>query len=420
MRSRGGRVQNTYPRLRPSVIAAPLPALGLALLLAMFTGCATRPDPNLQQLTVGHAIDPLNPPELRRIEPAYLSTHSYRVLDFGIAPWFRFHRSALSLTFDDGTLDQFLLAAPELEGRGLAATFFLITGAVETGWWQDGPARRRLLSWDQARRLSRAGHELASHGVTHAKLLGRDELVREELENSRQRIDREIRARSCVSFCWPYWKCDEASRALAGRYYLSARAGGPSPQRYPGKNGGIPPPEPPDLYQINCMGILSRDQFEDWRGAGQGVLDRGGWAVLNFHGIDDGRIDREALGWSALPMDSFRALLDHIVGLDLWIAPYGRVTRYIRERRAATLHLTDWRPSSIALVLEDGEDDAVFDQALTLRLRLPAGWRGARAEQDGQLFWSRTDEEGFLHFDAFPNGKTIILTRTDPGGGTRR
>ena len=52
----------------------------------------------------------------------------------------------------------------------MKATFFLITDPRETGIWKDGSIERLLFSWEQARTIAAAGHEIASHSTTHADL----------------------------------------------------------------------------------------------------------------------------------------------------------------------------------------------------------------------------------------------------------
>ncbi len=47
-----------------------------------------------------------------------------------IARWPGGHRAALSLTFDDGTINQFRVAVPILDKLGLTATFHVITGEI--------------------------------------------------------------------------------------------------------------------------------------------------------------------------------------------------------------------------------------------------------------------------------------------------
>lgn len=47
-----------------------------------------------------------------------------------IAPYYGGRQAAISLTFDDGLLDQYTLAFPQLKSRGLKATFAIIGSKV--------------------------------------------------------------------------------------------------------------------------------------------------------------------------------------------------------------------------------------------------------------------------------------------------
>lgn len=393
--------------------------LGINLLTSLFLfQCATYRPESLQSYQ-GLAeyqglVDSPKPLVLRRIVPATLSSYRYKALDYGIAPWFRFKSMAVTLTFDDGTLDQYLLAFPELEKRNIKATFFVVTEPRDEGYWQDSEDRRVLFSWDQAREMAVSGHEIGSHSKTHDHLFGNGSFVEDQLRESRAKIDREIRSRRCVSFGWPFWKNNEESRSLARKYYISARAGGPDPARYALKNGGFVMPNPYDVYQINGMGILSREQFDAWASIGDQIADKSGWAVINLHGIDDGMIDQQFLGWRALSIGSFRDLLDYIEKSDRWIAPFGQVSRYINERQAANIRLLSVETDSVTLSLTDNLDDDLFDQALTVKLRLSAPWKNAEVYQNGQIMWSQMTEEGFLLFDAFPDKGPIVIRRVDP------
>lgn len=374
--------------------------------------CATYRPESLQ--SDQRLVDSPEPLVLRRIEPASLSSYSYKAMDYGIAPWFRFKSTAASLTFDDGTLDQYLLAFPELEKRNIKATFFVVTEPRDDGYWQDFEERRTLFSWDQAREMAVSGHEIGSHSKTHALLFGNGSFVEDQLRESRAKIDREIRSRRCVSFGWPFWKNNEESRSLARKYYISARAGGPDPARYALKNGGFVMPNPHDVYQINGMGILSLEQFDAWASIGEQIADKSAWAVINLHGIDDGLIDQQSLGWKPLSVDSFKSLLDHVEKTDRWIAPFGRVSRYIHERQAANIRLIGIETDSVTISLTDNLDDEIFDQALTVKLRLSEPWKNAEVHQNGQVMWSQIREEGFLLFDAFPDRGPIVIRRVDP------
>ena len=80
----------------------------------------------------------------------------------------------LAITFDDGYLDNFEVAAPVLRDRGLPACFFVATGFIGTdrvpGWDLDSGNVVSWMNWDQVRVLHRKGFEIGAHTVNHVNL----------------------------------------------------------------------------------------------------------------------------------------------------------------------------------------------------------------------------------------------------------
>ena len=68
---------------------------------------------------------------------------------------------AVVLTFDDGYADQYRYAVPLLHEYGDEATFYIVTGAVDT------PAH---LTWAQLDVMRALGEDIAAHGVAHDDL----------------------------------------------------------------------------------------------------------------------------------------------------------------------------------------------------------------------------------------------------------
>jgi hypothetical protein len=192
---------------------------------------------------------------------------------------------------------------------------------------------------------------------------------------------------------------------------LAARGGTGFPDRYLSQEGGVPGATPPDLFNVSSLSARNSDSGESWRQVLERILARRGWLVVTFHGIDDGLMPSEYLGWEALPVPRFQAVLDGLQAADLWIAPFGRVVRYVRERDQASLYLREQTPSVLRLVLEDGLDDGVYDEPLTVNLRLPDAWRAATLFRDGSPLAFRHDPSGALVFEAPPDGKVIIVQR---------
>src|SRR6056297_1570399 len=111
------------------------------------------------------------------------------VFSYRLTPWYEGRRAACSLTFDDGTVDQYQVAFPLLRERDMRGSFYILTGFRDLGVWKDGMIKRRLFSWEAARKIAAAGNEIGSHGVTHRDLraiyrAGRGEDVIRELRLS--------------------------------------------------------------------------------------------------------------------------------------------------------------------------------------------------------------------------------------------
>jgi peptidoglycan/xylan/chitin deacetylase (PgdA/CDA1 family) len=93
-------------------------------------------------------------------------------------------RESAAITFDDGTLGQFLYAVPALRTRGMTATFFVTT---------DWVGRPGFMSWDQLRKLKAWGMSVQSHSKSHPHLSELDEpRLRVELAESKAVLDREL------------------------------------------------------------------------------------------------------------------------------------------------------------------------------------------------------------------------------------
>ncbi len=66
------------------------------------------------------------------------------------------------VTFDDGHVSNFELAAPILQARGLTAQFFITVGWTGT--------KAGYMGWEELRSLHEAGHPIGAHGWTHTLL----------------------------------------------------------------------------------------------------------------------------------------------------------------------------------------------------------------------------------------------------------
>jgi peptidoglycan/xylan/chitin deacetylase (PgdA/CDA1 family) len=103
----------------------------------------------------------------------------------------------LVITFDDGYLDNYRNAAPELRRQGLPACFFVSTEFIASGhvppWDAEVGISPEWMSWDDVRALRADGFEIGSHTMNHVDLgVVAGEEARREIMGSKQRLEQEL------------------------------------------------------------------------------------------------------------------------------------------------------------------------------------------------------------------------------------
>jgi len=137
------------------------------------------------------------------------------------------------------------------------------------------------------------------------------------------------------------------------------------------------------------------------------------WLILLTHGIGTGA--------NAMQDTAFTRHFEYVASrrADLWIAPLGDVTKYIRQKQNANIITLDSTDTRIAISLTHQLDANIFDEPLTLKTKVPAGWTNVKVTQGTSVKdIQATDENGqlYIYYDAFPNKGTISLNRLNSTG----
>ena len=187
-------------------------------------------------------------------------------------------QTVISLTFDDGNVDQ-VPAAASLVSHGMRGTFFVNSGTVgQTGY----------LTLGQLNDLKAAGHEIGGHSVNHASLpaLPSAEAKRQICLDRNNLLDWGFSVRS---FAYPFAETTTAVDALAQECgYNSARNLGDLQSRFGGTAGLYSETIPP----ANAFETRALDQVEStWTLADlksavtNAETHGGGWVQYTFHNV---------------------------------------------------------------------------------------------------------------------------------------
>ncbi len=117
------------------------------------------------------------------------------------------------VTFDDGFKDACDHAVPVLTTYAIPATFFVTAGYMGG----DHPTfygQERCMSRDDVARLSRAGHEIGGHTVTHPKLASLAPAAAESEIADSKRLLEAVTETPVLSFAYPKGSHTEAVKAL--------------------------------------------------------------------------------------------------------------------------------------------------------------------------------------------------------------
>lgn len=305
-----------------------------------------------------------------------------------IATWMDHKDAAVSIVYDDNSSNQFEIAQPMMDARGIRGTFFVVPK------WS-GPV------WDSIKSASRRGHEIGSHTMTHPNMaaLADSDLVAadRELKDSKDSIEKMLPGVKCLTLAWPGNKYSKKAGDLAAKYYVSARQG----------EGTLEVSSPADFYAVRSVtfgdSAITMNRFLDQ------AIEKKQWLIELLH-----RVHPTPYALAHTNDDTLRTHLDYLASKkkSVWIAPYGEVFRYIMERDSSLFALKEGSDSIMIFSLTHKLDTGIYDLPLSLKVILPVGAKALSASQNGDTIPIELESEGeraIVKMAAYPNRGEIAL-----------
>jgi peptidoglycan/xylan/chitin deacetylase (PgdA/CDA1 family) len=410
-----------------------------------------------------------------------------------ITKWKYDKKGAISITYDDGNINQFKNAMPVMDRLGLPGTFFIVTGEVpgsqyrpkfigrpveeiiketatiptnkenfferasavgylgykgtldfhfkagslfeagkineaykiiddayanvragkfsrgkDTSW---EAAQSSANTWDDFKRYAAKGHEFGSHTITHPRLAVLDEPnMLYELEKSKEDIISHMGTEFTFSAECPFGTEDERVMEYAHKIYPSLRNRMPESFLEELNRGNKKTPGSSDKEYVQWQrGAVSRvpmNTLESW--VDTVTAHNNIWLVLVFHGVD-------GIGWEPRTTADLQTYFEYIKKQDdkVWVATFGNVTKYMRERTNTKLSNTK-NGDKIMINLAHNLDSKIYDNELTLKTYISTEWKTAQVKQDGKIQTVKLNKDGkgnFILYEAKPNMGTIEISK---------
>jgi peptidoglycan/xylan/chitin deacetylase (PgdA/CDA1 family) len=171
------------------------------------------------------ALDLTMRPEAFAAQMAYLASHRIPVVSMSalldaLEGKATLPPRAVVITFDDGRVNQYTNAVPELRKYRFPATFFPFVHAMDRN--------PRYFTWAQFREMMGAGMSVGSHGVLHVRV---DRVtgpkLHEEVSGSRATLQQRLGAAATEFYSYPFGALAAAGdSAVRAAGYRAARAYG--------------------------------------------------------------------------------------------------------------------------------------------------------------------------------------------------
>lgn len=265
-----------------------------------------------------------------------------------------------------------------------------------------------LITWPEIKKFAESGHEFGNHTISHPRLAVLDEQnLMYELEKCKEEIQLQLGAKHVFSCECPFGTENERVMEYAYKVHPALRNRMPEPFLEELNRGSRKAPSFDKPYVQWQRGPLIKTTVAEMKSYVDTLLVHDNiWLVLTFHGVD-------GIGWEAKPSADLRTYFSYMKQFEdsLWVAPFGDVTKYIRQKMNATLKTTSSDASRIIKLTHTL--DSSYDFPLTVKTYVDTDWEEIAVTQGERKLPSRiaTDSKGkYVLYNAVPNSNEIIVT----------
>ena len=333
-------------------------------------------------------------------------------------------KGAFSLTFDDGLLTHTENAAPILNQYGFKGTFYVIPPYLsETlpGIWRYG-------TWPDFQLLANQGHEIGSHTMRHYDLtslqwgsIDDDSTLLYELYQSKIFIEQKVPSEKCISLNYPYTLHNPFVDSAASLFYENARTLGQvandsslSENEWYGLKAKVVEFDLPRNSVDDDLEELFT--FLEWT---QNSINNHQWGMIIVHDVIPFSVLDSLINdiYEPVTNEWLTSLCDFLWARsstkDVWVETVGNITRYIKERDAASYQIISSSNQLIEINITDDLENGIYNYPLSAYVKIPDNWNYVRSEQNGivdTLITTLSDSGKLVLVNVIPDNGVLKLS----------
>lgn len=356
-----------------------------------------------------------------------------------ITPWKDNKVAAYTATYDDGIIDSLKKFAPLHQKYGFGATIALAPTFIDDkkhpddGYYSGNGGKVSMGSWDDFRDLLKTGvFEVSSHMMNHAmsgtagnyKGRGVPDFLEQEgaaalekdFRDSKARLESELNV-PCETIIYPHYDTNDEINAIAEKVYIAARTSG---DEFIGNS-----PDGNNYYSIYSKTFLDAPNagapadtsVAEAKGWLDKAIEKGYWLMTVGHGAD-------YEGWGAPPLSVYDGFYSYVAQNrdKVWADTMANIAKYMKERNNSTItEVVSADGSSYSVNLTDTLDNTIYNEKLTMRLKVPDTWSKVNVTQNGVKVDCTVEDgdlDNFVYYNVLPDAGTIKVekhTSTTPG-----
>ena len=145
------------------------------------------------------------------------------------------------------------------------------------------------------------------------------------------------------------------------------------------------------------------DNKDTWKQFIANAAANNGWATFCIHKISESATS----GHYILEKDA-EELFAYAVSENIWIANYTEAFLYYTQWASAKVNVV-YENDSIKVTLTDDEDNTVYNEALTVKVTIPANWAAVEVNGDTLEVYADQDGSSYVLVDIVPDSGTVTL-----------